>query len=258
MPSESLRYLLEFAVDVAWRAGRSTLARFQAGTDIEWKRDGSPVTAADREAEKLMRQRIEQQFPTDGILGEEFAATRPESARRWILDPIDGTRSFIHGVPLYGTLVALEERGQPLLGVICLPALEETVAAALGEGCWWNGRRARVSATSVLAEALVLTTSARPMNGAFGARWQHLCQQVQTCRTWGDCYGYALVATGRAEAMIDPRLAVWDAAAVLPIIAEAGGLTTDFQGRVRHDGGNLIATNAMLADDIRAAFLESS
>jgi histidinol phosphatase-like enzyme (inositol monophosphatase family) len=254
--SEPLRYLLEFAVDLAWRGGRSTLSRFQTGLDVEWKGDMSPVTSADREAERLIRDRIEQHFPADGIIGEEFGSTGLDARRRWILDPIDGTRSFIKGVPLFGTLVALEENGRPLVGVIYLPALDETVAAAIGEGCTWNGRKARVSATASLDQALVLTSDAKPMNGANAGAWERLSSRVQTCRTWGDCYGYALVATGRAEAMIDPVLSVWDAAAMFPIIHEAGGVATDLHGHPRHDTGSLIATNAALADDVRAAFQE--
>jgi histidinol phosphatase-like enzyme (inositol monophosphatase family) len=252
MHENALALLLEFAVDIAVRAGRSTLAHFQSGTDVELKSDASPVTVADRQAERLLRERIEQHFPADGIVGEEFGETRAAARRRWILDPIDGTRAFIRGVPLYGTLVAVEEAGEPLVGVIHLPAMGETVCAAAGEGCWWNGRRARVSAVNALRDALVVTSDASSMasQGRSDA-WSRICDRVQITRTWGDCYGYALVATGRAEAMIDPILSIWDAAAMVPIIQEAGGVVTDFAGRSRHDTGNLIATNSRLAGDLR-------
>jgi histidinol phosphatase-like enzyme (inositol monophosphatase family) len=256
MRDDPLSILLEFAVDLAWRAGRSTLARFQNGTAVEWKSDASPVTAADRDAERLLRERIEQHFPVDGIVGEEFGEVRPDARRRWILDPIDGTRSFIHGVPLYGTLVAVEQDGQPVVGVIHLPALGETVAAALGEGCSWNGRRARVSAVDSLRDALVLTSSTRGMERSHAAAWERINDSVQMTRTWGDCYGYALVATGRAEAMIDARLSIWDAAAMMPVVQEAGGMVTDFLGRPRPDSGNLIASNAALAAELRALLEE--
>ena len=251
MHREPLRYLHEFALDLAWRAGKTTLAHFQSATSVEYKHDASPVTIADRNAERLLRQRIEEFFPQDGIVGEEFGETRPDAPRRWILDPIDGTRTFIHGVPLYGTLIGIEENGQPLVGVIHMPALSETVSAVMGEGCWWNGRRARVSPTALLAEALVLTTDAEAMERYHPGVWNRVSSAVQKCRTWGDCYGYALVATGRAEAMFDARMAVWDAAAVLPVIHEAGGIATDLRGRVTHTGGDLMATNAALADPIR-------
>jgi histidinol phosphatase-like enzyme (inositol monophosphatase family) len=248
----SLDHLLEFAVDLAWRAGRSTLSHFQTGTAVEWKSDASPVTVADREAERLIRDRIERTFPDDAIIGEEYGEVRSGADRRWILDPIDGTRSFIHGVPLYGTLIALEIRGDPAVGVIHLPALGETVAAATGRGCWWNGRRAQVSTAASMSHSLVVTSDVAMFRatGRAGA-WDRLSDAAATARTWGDCYGYALVATGRAEAMLDPILSIWDAAAVVPIVREAGGVVTDFDGRAGHDAGNLVATNAALADTVR-------
>lgn len=255
MDEQPLAVLLEFATDLAWKAGRTTLAHFQTGAAVEFKDDASPVTIADREAERLLRDRISKHFPADAILGEEFGASSGRSGRRWIIDPIDGTRSWIRGVPLFGTLVALEIGGRPVIGVIHLPALGETVCAAEGQGCWWNGRRARVSATADLAAALVLTSDAGPMPaGRLRDGWERVAGAAGTCRTWGDCYGYALVATGRAEAMIDPVLSVWDAAAMMPIIREAGGVVTDANGAERHDTGNLVATNALLSEAIRTLF----
>lgn len=252
MSAPSLDSLLEFAVDLAWRAGLRTLAHFQTGHDVEWKADASPVTIADREAERIIRDRIEQAFPDDAIIGEELGSVRVGAERCWIIDPIDGTRSFMHGVPLYGTLIGLEIAGDPVLGVIRLPALDETVAAAIGQGCWWNGRRARVSDTDALAGALVVTSDTAGF-GTDGGRtaWDRLSDRVATARTWGDCYGYALVATGRADAMIDPVLSIWDAAAVTPIVREAGGIVTDLDGRQRHDSGNLVASNSNLAETVR-------
>lgn len=250
--SDSLASLLEFAVEVAWRAGRATLAHFQTGIAAETKADHSPVTIADREAERIARGLIEVRHPRDGILGEELGETRPGARRRWILDPIDGTRAFVHGVPLYGVMVALEDEGDAVLGVLHFPALNETVFAARGEGCWWDGRRALVSPVSRLDRALVLTTDARPPEDAFQATgWPRLAALADTARTWGDCYGHALVATGRAEAMVDPVLAPWDAAPLKPIIEEAGGVFTDWAGAETHLGGSGISTNAALARDIR-------
>lgn len=255
MNPTALSHLLEFAVDIAFRAGRITLAHFQNSVDVEWKADASPVTAADRVAETLMRERIEAAFPADGIIGEEFGALRPEAERRWILDPIDGTRSFVRGVPLYGTLVALESGRHPVLGVIHLPALGETVWAADGLGCWWNGRRARVSPTATIGEALIVSSDAENSGRyGFGDGWDRVREAAGLCRTWGDCYGYALVATGRAEAMIDPVLSVWDAAPILPVVREAGGVVSALTGEPTHDAGSLIATNAALAEEIRLCF----
>jgi histidinol phosphatase-like enzyme (inositol monophosphatase family) len=250
--TEGLRDLLGFAVEVAWRAGRTTLTHFQTGIAAETKPDRSPVTAADRTAEQLARDLIRARFPHDGIVGEEFGVERAGMARRWILDPIDGTRSFVRGVPLYGVLIALEDEGEPVVGVAHFPALEETVCAARGLGCWWNGRRALVSDVTRLEDALALTTSAAlAVRQGRGEGWARLCAHVGTCRTWGDCYGYALVATGRAEVMVDPSLAVWDAAAVRTIVEEAGGVVTDWDGVADHRNGSLVATNAALSNEIR-------
>ncbi|HET7322631.1 MAG TPA: inositol monophosphatase family protein, partial [Longimicrobiaceae bacterium] len=219
---------LDLAVAAARAAGELTLRWFQKGPAVELKADASPVTEADRAAEQRLRERIRARYPDDGILGEEGGEEPGRSGRRWVLDPIDGTRSFIHGVPLYGVMVALEAGGEPVLGVLHFPALGDTVAAARGLGCRWNGRPARVSATARLADALVLTSGDLPATRVPGL--QRLSESAGSFRTWGDCYGYALVATGRAEAMLDPELKVWDAAAVRPVIEEAGGVFTDWSG----------------------------
>lgn len=244
--------LLEFAVSMAQQAGRETLRYFGADVSAQLKADSTPVTQADRDAEQLCRALIEARFPTDGIIGEEFGTSRPEAPRRWIIDPIDGTKNFIRGVPLYGVLIALEEAGRPVLGVVHFPALSDTVAAARGSGCYWNGRLARVSEVSALKDALVLSTDAESFaEQGHAAEWEQLVGRAAMARTWGDCYGHALVATGRAEAMLDPVLAIWDSAALLPIVEEAGGVFSDWAGRQRHDGGSGISTNSALAKEIR-------
>lgn len=251
MTSASMRTLLEFAVDVSWRAGRSTLAYFQTDVPTELKADASYVTIADRESERIARELIENRFPTDAILGEELGEVRSDARRRWVIDPIDGTFSFVHGVPLYGVLVGVEEDGEPVVGVLHFPALNETVYAARGEGCWWNGRRALVSACDTFDSALVLTSEVLDPNNSHTADWNRLRGRVRHARTWGDCYGYALVATGRAEAMLDPVVNVWDLTAVRPVIEEAGGVFTDWNGEPSHRNGSAVATNAALARDVR-------
>jgi histidinol phosphatase-like enzyme (inositol monophosphatase family) len=257
MTAPSNASLLEFAVEIARRAGALTVKYFRADPVVEWKADRSPVTIADREAERLLRDAVEARFPADGIQGEEFGLERPGARRRWFFDPIDGTRSFVRGVPLFGTMVGLVEDGEPLLGVIHLPGLGETVYAARGEGCFFDGARARVSTIGTLADALVLTTDAEHMQRADRVHaWNTIRGRAGLCRTWGDCYGYALVASGRAEAMIDPMLNPWDAAPVLPIIEEAGGVVTDLDGIRRFDGGNLMASNAALARELGALLQE--
>ena len=252
MTTEGLRDLLEFAVEVAWRAGRATLGHFQTGVAAETKPDRTPVTVADRAAEMIARDLIRARYPYDGIVGEEMGDERPGSDRRWILDPIDGTRSFVRGVPLFGVLIALEDEGDAVLGVAHFPALQETVCAARGLGCWWNGRRAIVSGVTRVDDALALTSDPEMAAGVGrGPSWDRLRARVGMIRTWGDCYGYALVATGRAEAMLDPTLSIWDAAAVRPLVEEAGGVVTDWDGAPDHRNGSLVATNAALAREIR-------
>jgi len=253
MAGESPRDLLEIASGFAEEGGRITLDYFQGHFVVDTKPDASFVTAADREAEAFVRAAIESRFPEDGIVGEEFGEVRPEAQRRWIIDPIDGTFSFVHGVPIYGVLIGVEEDGEPLAGVIHLPPLGETVAAARGEGCYWRGRKAVVSRTDDLNEALILTTEmnlkAAPDREAALRR---LLQASGPSRTWGDCYGYVLVATGRADVMIDPEMHVWDCAALLPIIEEAGGRFTDWRGHRTIRGGDSVATNGLLHDRVLA------
>jgi histidinol phosphatase-like enzyme (inositol monophosphatase family) len=256
MPSESdvieygdaaMRGLLDFAVEAAWQAGKITLEYFQSGTAVERKADTSPVTLADRRAEQKLRECIQQAFPTHGILGEEFGETPGSSAYRWILDPLDGTRSFVQGVPLYGVMVGLEYAGRAILGVVHCPALGDTVYAAKGEGCYWNGRRAHVSTVARLEDAVVLTTDVRSLyDQGRGPVFDTLQAKTQLQRTGGDCYGHILVATGRAEIMLDALLSIWDCAALQPIIEEAGGTFTDWAGTATHTGGNGFSTNGYL------------
>lgn len=251
MTRDRLPDLLDFAVEVAWRAGRSAFAHYQTGLTAETKPDASPVTIADRNAEQLARDLIEARFPQDGIIGEEFGTVRGDATRRWILDPIDGTRTFVRGVPFFGCLLALEDNGQPVVGVMYFPALEETVYAARGEGAWWNGRRARVSDVSALDRALLLATDLDHIERqGYGDGFARLRARAGMLRTWGDCYGHALVATGRAEVMLDPVMSVWDAAALKPIIDEAGGSFTSWQGEAIHTGGSAVSTNAALAREV--------
>ena len=249
MTAPAIRELLAVAVEAAHEGGRRTLPYFNAGAAVEWKADGSPVTAADREAEAAMRRIIARAFPTHGILGEEDGETAGSAPYRWIIDPLDGTRSFVRGVPLFGTLVGLEVRGEPAVGVIHLPALDETIAAAHGEGCTWNGRPCRVSAVDRLADALLVVTDERSARARSGA-YDRLVGATQLQRTWADCYGYALVATGRAEVALDPVMNVWDCAALLPVVEEAGGRFTDWRGRRTIHGGEAVATNGTMHADV--------
>ena len=244
--------LLDSVQEVARLAGNVALRHYRSALTVETKSDGSPVTVADREAEEVARAWLKSRFPDDGVQGEEFGESAGTSGRRWILDPIDGTKSFVRGVPLWGTLIAVAEGDTVLAGAACFPAIGELLAAAPGEGCWWNGQRARVSRTSTLAGATVLVTDERAFRtSALRDGWRTLSGEAAIARTWGDCYGYLLVATGRAEAMVDPVVNPWDIACFLPIIEEAGGVLTDLAGKRTVFGGTAIATNKALADVVR-------
>jgi len=249
--NSELEGLLDFAVGLARGAGEITLRHFRRSYTTEHKADGSPVTQADREAERFIRARIEERFPHDTVLGEEEATRAGTSGRRWIIDPVDGTYSFVHGVPLYGVLIALEIAGEPSLGVVNLPALGELVSAARGFGCFWNDAPARVSAVASLEDALLLSTDFGTCERyGFGAPARRLEARAGARRTWGDCYGHILVATGRAEVMLDPVMNVWDCAPLLPILEEAGGTFTDWRGRRTIHGGNAISTNGLLTETV--------
>lgn len=250
--TESSAALLGAVEEVARLAGDIALGYFRSQLVVESKADGSPVTIADRNAEQAAREWIEKRFPADGILGEELGVTRPEAPRRWVLDPIDGTKTFIRGVPLWGTLIGLCEGERVLAGAAYFPAVREMLAAAPGEGCWWNGARCTVSSRATLAEATVLTTDERFSNDA-GQRegWGRLARSAAVSRSWGDCYGYLLVSTGRAEVMVDGILSPWDAAALMPIIEEAGGIFTDWKGTRTAFGGSAVATNRGVAAESR-------
>ena len=256
MSDTSYATLMHAALDVARVAGDVALRHFRTALSVETKSDGSPVTIADRAAERAAREWIEQRFPDHGILGEEFGEVRADAARRWIVDPIDGTKSFVRGVPLWGTLVALVERDgdddRVISGAAYFPAIGESLAAATGTGTWWNGKRCSVSQVKRMEEAIVLTTDEQFRHAPERRdAWNALAGRALFSRSWGDCYGYLLVATGRAEVMVDGILSAWDAAAFLPIIREAGGVLTDWTGKHTAFGGNAIATNAAIATAAR-------
>ncbi len=255
----SLENLLEFAVDLCKRAGEITLEHFQSTRlTVDAKADGSPVTEADRSAELLMRETIAGAFPGHAIFGEEFGERpghggSPAPRHRWIIDPIDGTKSFIHGVPLYGVMVGLTIDDTPAVGVCHFPALGETVAAARGLGAHFGDSRCHVTETSELADATVLASDVKGF-AATGrqAVFDDLLSKTRYFRTWGDCYGHCLVATGRADVMLDPRFAVYDAAPLAVILPEAGGRFSDWTGAARIDGGDGISTNGQLHEKVLA------
>lgn len=258
MTSAPLETYLQFALQAAWQAGRYTLGFFQTGITAERKADDSPVTAADRGAEQLLRELIERYWPDHGIIGEEFAAKPTDGALKWTLDPIDGTKSFVQGVPIYANLLALTENMVPIVGVVHFPALNETVYAVKGGGCFWNGRRTQVSTVSELSDAVLLGSevSFRKESEAKQRTWERLVNMTYIQRTWGDSYGYALVATGRADVMLDPWMAIWDCGPLQVVLEEAGGTFTDWRGTPTITGGEAIATNGVLAEAVMAVVRE--
>jgi len=240
-----------FALALARRAGDITLKYFQQSPAVDSKADGSFVTIADREAEAFLRQAIAEKYPHDGILGEEEGELSGSTGRRWIIDPIDGTFSFVHGVPFYGVLVGLEIDGEAIVGAVNFPALKELIYAVKGLGCYFQGALAQVSKTPNMDQALLLATDFGTCGEfGFGRAANELQQIAKARRTWGDCYGHVLVATGRADVMLDPLMNIWDCAALLPIVSEAGGTFTDWNGTQTIAGGNAISTNGILFEEV--------
>ncbi len=240
---------LAFALDAAVQAGRSTLAYFQNGVEYDSKADDTPVTIADKNAERVIRERIAREYPKDAILGEEEGESGSGEGR-WVIDPIDGTKSFICGVPLYATLLSYERAGEPELGVCYFPALDDLIFAERGQGAFWNGRPAHVSNKTnikgaVIASSGYLGLSRRGLIPAF----TKLADQSLAARTWCDAYGHALVATGRVDLMIDCSVSRWDISAMAVIVREAGGRFTDLDGNEQL-GDSALSTNGLLHEKL--------
>ena len=259
-----LKERLELALDVAREAGQIAMRYFQSDVlVVERKTDDSPVTRADREGEGLMRARLEAACPDDAIVGEELGSKEGTSGFTWYLDPIDGTHSFVHGVPLFGVMIGLEQANTAVAGVLVFPALRE-LAYGTADGSWWGAnvgppgepyeaRPARVSATQSVQGASFATTGLESFQEAdIVPALGRIAQSGADARSWSDCYGHYLVATGRVDAMIDPAMSVWDCAPLQPIIEGAGGRFTDLGGVATIHGGSAISTNGLLHDDVLA------
>lgn len=247
----NLRSYLDFATNLAYRAGRITLGYFNTGVRPDYKPDDTPVTAADRATEEFIRLEIEKTYPGHAIVGEEYGEKAGEgNPFRWIIDPIDGTKSFMHGVPLYGVLIGLEIEGEARVGVCYCPGTDEMLCAADGEGAWWNGRRARVSQVESLGRACVCYTSVHGFKQGKRAAWERIQKSAYMLRGWSDAYGYLLVATGRAEAMLDGEMSIWDCAPFPPIFREAGGYFGSWDGKPGHTHNEAIATTSKLLPEM--------
>lgn len=265
MRDSPLEALLDTALLAAKAAGDVTLTHYQTlALSVETKRDGSPVTIADREAEQTIRRIILDRFPDHSILGEEFATTNDEclapqddNTPQWVIDPIDGTASFIRGVPLYGTLIGVTIRGTPVVGVMHFPALGETVSAATGAGAWYRAAdaapvRATVSSTAQLSDAICCTTSDDYFRQTQTRQvWSAVRDACASTRGWSDAYAFMLLASGRIDAVVEPPvLHPWDAAAAIPVIKEAGGAWTDWYGACSPACASVLATNKALHDPL--------
>ena len=264
LPSSLLNAMngrVAFALALATAASRETLKYFRTSEfQVERKSDRSPVTLADKQAEQIVRKMVGETYPMDSILGEEFGRVEGESEFEWIIDPIDGTKSFISGVPLYSTLVGMTVHGKPQIGVIAIPALGELVIAANGLGAWYGQSVSQVrdskkvglaktfvSKQSQLSDGLFVTSQADNFSRRSAMPAYHeLESAAYVTRTWGDGYGYLLVATGRAEVMVDPIVNPWDVAAVAPVIQEAGGTFSSWSGLFDIRAGHCLASNGLV------------
>lgn len=247
---------LDAAIDLAALAGLRVLAAARSGLRTDTKPDGSPVTNADLDAERFLAREVASRFPHDGFLGEEFGETHGTSGFRWIVDPIDGTRSFISGVPLYATLIGVEHAGRVVAGVIEMPAIRQRVWAGIDAGAWHQAgdgeaTPARVSTVSSLRDACSNTTSLDYFRRAgLVDAWLRVQQACAASRGWSDAFGLLLLATGRVDVVVEPVMHPWDIAAALPILEEAGGRVTSVQGGPALHSGSCLATNALLHDQV--------
>lgn len=247
-PIDELQNRLAFAAANTMPCAKLALEWFGKDTfKADHKADGSPVTIADQTIETELRKRIANDFPDDGILGEEFPDKAGTNNYQWVIDPIDGTISFVQGIPLFGTMLACLYDGVPVLGAIAMPCLDEIVYAATGLGCYHkvceqDPKPAKVSSVTELSDALVSTTALTYFNTPqLRDLYLRIDAAAKHTRGLPDCYGFVLLATGRVDAVIEPSVSLWDIASVPPIIHEAGGISTD------HNGNNTVHTNSIIA-----------
>lgn len=250
-PEWKARY--ETAVKAAQQAGQLALRYFDGSLTVEWKHDQSPVTVADREAEELLRRTILAAFPQDGFLGEEYGDTPGSSGFRWVLDPIDGTRSFVRGIPIWATLVGLEYRDEQIAGVAEVPGMGLTYRALRGDGAYRNERRIRVSDVADLSESMLFYSSLSWfVKAKREAEFLELVRRTERQRGFGDFYGFVLVAQGSGEAMVEYGVHAWDVAAIKPIIEEAGGRFSDWDGTPSIHRPDVLVTNGKLHEEVLA------
>jgi myo-inositol-1(or 4)-monophosphatase len=239
---DDLREFKVFAKSLADMSGKIIKGHFRTRMSVEWKSDESPVTIADKSAEELMRNSIMRAYPNHGIIGEEFGIHNEKAPYKWVLDPIDGTKSFICGAVTFGTLIALTKNDQPILGVFNQPILNEFLIGD-NENASLSGMKLKVKPKTTLSDSVLLTTDYLDIKKYQDIeKFNLLMQSVKLFRTWGDCYGYYLIATGFADIMVDPIMSVWDSTALIPIIRGAGGVITDYHGNDPVNSDSIIAS----------------
>jgi histidinol-phosphatase len=242
----------DLAVTAARIAGDVARTIYDATFEVEWKEDKSPVTIADKKAEETIRKLVAQYFPGDGFLGEEFGHEPGTTGYRWIIDPIDGTRSFVRHIPIWATLVGLEYKGEQIGGVAYIPCLGELYRALRGGGAFCNDRPIHVSKVNDLSQALMCYSSIGWFRKAGREKtFLELAAKTQRQRGFGDFYGFVLVAAGSAEAMVEHGVHPWDVAATKVLVEEAGGKFTDWNGTPTIDAPDVLATNGLLHDPVR-------
>ncbi|MDR0807754.1 MAG: inositol monophosphatase [Gemmobacter sp.] len=244
---------LATAIRIAEAASALPMTYFRRPIGIDLKGDESPVTIADRETEAAIRRALAEAFPEDGIFGEEFGKERLDAENLWIIDPIDGTRSFITGNPLFGLLMGRIERGRPVIGIVRMPALNETFAGAPGGGATLNGRTIRARTTERLSEAMIWVNEAERHMADDPARFARLCRIGHTRRMGYDCYPHAMVAAGQIDAVIDMGLEPYDYMPLIALVEAAGGLIRDWQGKpldLSSDGRVVTAATPALLDQV--------
>lgn len=232
-----------FTKHLAEVSGTVIRSYFRTNVKVDSKADSSPVTVADKKAEEIMREEIMKQFPEHGIIGEEFGEHNSNAEYKWILDPIDGTKSFVCGAVSFGTLIALLKNGKPIIGVINQPVLKEFL---IGDNsvAELNDVKVNVRNCNNLSDAVLLTTDHLDIKKYQDIdKFNILTEKVKMYRNWGDCYGYYLVATGYADIMIDPIMNIWDFMALIPVIRGASGIITDYQGNDPIKGSSIIAAS---------------
>jgi len=259
--------LLKIALKAAELAQGNILKYFQNDVGVEWKADKTPVTIADKSTEELCREFWAKETPGFGVIGEEMGIESPDAEYQWVIDPIDGTKAFIHGVPLFGTLIALYKRGEAIASLIRIPAMNTAVWAVKDGGAFLDGRSVSCSKVSTLADSLVLSGTVNTMETAgYGEQYAAVRRAARLHRGWGDCYGYYLVAAGRAELMIDPVVSLWDIAPYPLLFSEAGGKFSMLDGRTElfdangkpvapiYEGYTSFASNGLVHDEVANYF----